>query len=74
MGMQKERPDPEADVPKSEQKAMWAGPRLDGELVFPDGAAIAWREWVAHREGRAAQVLVKRLRGVALESPGACVA
>jgi len=52
----------------------WPGPRLDGELLFPDGAAIAWREWVAHREGRAAQVLVKRLRGVALESPGACVA
>ena len=46
----------------------WDGPRLDGELLFPDGAAVAWREWRDHREGRVAQVLVKRLRGVALES------
>jgi phosphoribosyl-dephospho-CoA transferase len=48
----------------------WAGPRLDGELLFPDGAAMAWREWQAWREGRVAQVLVKRLHGVALETPG----
>ena len=47
----------------------WDGPRLDGELLFPDGAAIAWREWQAWRQGRAPQVLVKRLRGVALETP-----
>ena len=47
----------------------WDGPRLDGELLFPDGAAIAWREWHAHRQGRAARVLVKRLHGVALECP-----
>ena len=46
----------------------WDGPRLDGELLFPDGAAVAWREWRDHRQGRVAQVLVKRLRGVALES------
>ena len=49
--------------------ATWDGPRLDGELLFPDGAAIAWREWLDHRQGRASRVLVKRLRGVALESP-----
>ena len=49
--------------------APWDGPRLDGELLFPDGGAIAWREWHAHRQGRAAQVLVKRLHGVALECP-----
>jgi phosphoribosyl-dephospho-CoA transferase len=49
--------------------AAWDGPRLDGELLFPDGAAIAWREWLDHRQGRASRVLVKRLRGVALESP-----
>ena len=49
--------------------ADWDGPRLDGELLFPDGAAIAWREWQAWRQGRASQVLVKRLRGVALETP-----
>ena len=48
--------------------APWDGPRLDGELLFADGAAVAWREWREHREGRVAQVLVKRLRGVALES------
>ena len=47
----------------------WPGPRLDGELLLADGAAIAWREWAAWREGRAAQVLVKRLHGVALETP-----
>jgi phosphoribosyl-dephospho-CoA transferase len=47
----------------------WSGPRLDGELVFPDGGAIAWREWLAHRAGHAPQALVKRLRGVALETP-----
>ncbi len=52
----------------------WNGPRLDGELLFPDGAAIAWREWLAHREGRAAQVLVKRLHSVALETPAAGLA
>lgn len=49
--------------------APWDGPRLDGELQFPDGAAIAWREWLDHRQGRASRVLVKRLHGVALESP-----
>lgn len=47
----------------------WADPRLDGELLFPDGGAIAWREWAAWREGRTSAVLVKRLRGVALENP-----
>ena len=52
----------------------WDGPRLDGELLLPDGAAVAWREWREHREGRAAQVLVKRLRSVALETPGARLA
>jgi len=50
--------------------AAWDGPRLDGELLFGDGAAVAWREWLAWRQGRVEQVLVKRLRGVALESPG----
>jgi len=38
------------------------GTRLDGELIFPSGGAVAWREWSA-----AEQVLVKRLGGVALE-------
>ena len=44
------------------------GPRLDGELLFPDGAAVAWREWLQLREGRVREVLVKRLDGVALEA------
>jgi phosphoribosyl-dephospho-CoA transferase len=47
----------------------WRGPRLDGELLFSDGTAIAWREWAAWRAGRTAQVLVKRLHGVAIETP-----
>ncbi len=51
--------------------APWNGPRLDGELLFADGAAVAWREWAAYRAGRVAQVLVKRLRGAALETPRA---
>ena len=43
-------------------------PRLDGELIFPNRAAVAWREWAAWRSGdRAHGVLVKRLGGVALE-------
>ena len=48
--------------------ASWGGPRLDGELLFPDGGAVAWREWRDCRQGRVSQVLVKRLRGVALET------
>jgi phosphoribosyl-dephospho-CoA transferase len=43
-----------------------ARPRLDGELVFADGAAVAWREWTGWRAGRARAVLVKHIDGVAL--------
>jgi phosphoribosyl-dephospho-CoA transferase len=42
-------------------------PRLDGEIVFADGAAVAWREWADWRRGAVRQVLVKRLQGAALE-------
>ena len=45
-----------------------ARPRLDGELVFGDGAAVAWREWADWRAGRARAVMVKRLNGVALRA------
>ncbi|HVO88469.1 MAG TPA: malonate decarboxylase holo-[acyl-carrier-protein] synthase, partial [Casimicrobiaceae bacterium] len=36
--------------------------RVDGEIVFPGGNAVAWREWAA----ASARVLVKHVRGVAL--------
>jgi len=41
-------------------------PRLDGELMFDDGAAVAWREWLAWRTGRVKSLLVKTLVGSAL--------
>jgi phosphoribosyl-dephospho-CoA transferase len=46
----------------------WDGPRIDGELLFPDGSAVAWREWLRWRRGETDEVLVKRLYGVALAS------
>jgi phosphoribosyl-dephospho-CoA transferase len=45
-----------------------ATPRLDGELCFADGSAVAWREWTAWRAGRVRKILVRRLRGAGLES------
>ncbi|KQV96949.1 malonate decarboxylase holo-[acyl-carrier-protein] synthase [Rhizobacter sp. Root1221] len=45
--------------------------RLDGELVFEGGAAVAWREWMAWRAGSAQAVMVKTLRGVSLQRDGA---
>ena len=42
-------------------------PRLDGELMFGGGAAVAWREWREWRGGRAQAVMVKRLDGVCLQ-------
>ncbi len=44
------------------------GPRIDGELQFSDGAAVAWREWRLWRTGAAAAVLVKRRDGATLET------
>lgn len=41
-------------------------PRVDGELVFPDGSAVAWREWQRWRAGGARELMVKRLRDVQL--------
>ncbi|CAN7713597.1 malonate decarboxylase holo-[acyl-carrier-protein] synthase [Variovorax paradoxus] len=45
--------------------------RLDGELMFGDGAAVAWREWAEWRGGRARAVMVKRLDGVHLHRDAA---
>jgi phosphoribosyl-dephospho-CoA transferase len=46
----------------------WEGPRIDGELLFPDGNAVAWREWLRWRRGDAGEVLVKSSHAVALKS------
>lgn len=46
-------------------------PRLDGELVFRDGASVAWREWIEWRAGRARAVMVKHLDGVTLQRDSA---
>lgn len=46
-------------------------PRLDGELMFGDGAAVAWREWAEWRAGRARAVMVKRLDGLCLHRDAA---
>jgi phosphoribosyl-dephospho-CoA transferase len=48
-------------------QAPWRGPRLDGELLFPDGSAVAWREWPVWRSGRAKDVLLKRRDDTVLE-------
>jgi phosphoribosyl-dephospho-CoA transferase len=40
--------------------------RLDGEIRFPDGNAVAWREIAAHLNNPAAPVLVKGPREVGL--------
>jgi phosphoribosyl-dephospho-CoA transferase len=44
---------------------------LDGEIVFPSGAAVAWKEWCMAQDGR---VLVKDLGGVRLERMDALLA
>lgn len=52
-----------------------AGPlRIDGELAFEDGAAVAWREWLRFRSGQTDRILVKRLTGASLEDAAAWVA
>lgn len=43
---------------------------LDGEIVFADGAAVAWKEWLAARRD-GARVLVKSLNSVRLLDPAA---
>ncbi|WP_332875756.1 malonate decarboxylase holo-[acyl-carrier-protein] synthase [Massilia sp. S19_KUP03_FR1] len=41
---------------------------LDGEIVFPSGDAVAWKEWIAARRDHA-RVLVKSLHTVRLADP-----
>lgn len=48
--------------------------RLDGEIRFPDGNAVAWREVAANRESPAAAVLVKGPQEVALQPMQALLA
>lgn len=43
-------------------------PRLDGELLFPGGRAVAWREWRTWRSGGCRSILVKTLTGQLLVS------
>ena len=41
--------------------------RIDGEVVFPDGSAVNWRElWMAHRAADGTMVLAKTVEGVRL--------
>jgi phosphoribosyl-dephospho-CoA transferase len=47
-------------------------PRLDGELAFADGSAVAWREWAAWRGRRQRSLLVKRIDGAHLEAGSRC--
>lgn len=42
---------------------------LDGEILFPGGAAVAWKEWRDARDG--ARVLVKTMDAVRLEGRAA---
>jgi phosphoribosyl-dephospho-CoA transferase len=43
-------------------------PRLDGELLFPGGHAVAWREWRTWRSGGCRAILAKTLTGQLLVS------
>lgn len=46
---------------------------LDGEIMFPSGEAVSWKEW-ATAVGAKARVLVKDLGGVRLADPEALLA
>jgi len=41
-------------------------PRLDGELIFPGGAAVAWRECLQLIQGQVSEVLMKDLHHLRL--------
>jgi phosphoribosyl-dephospho-CoA transferase len=46
-------------------------PRLDGEIMFSDGTAVAWREWADWRCGLTRAVMTRGLSGVALRHDAA---
>ena len=46
---------------------------LDGEIVFPSGEAVAWKEWLAARRAPA-RVLAKSLHAVRLVEPAQLLA
>ena len=50
------------------KRVPFSAPRLDGELVFSHGRAVAWREWAKWRAGGTTQLLIKHLHGATLES------
>lgn len=57
----------ELDAALALLKTHAAGLPLDGEIVFPGGRAVAWKEWAAAREGApGSRVLVKEMARVAL--------
>lgn len=48
---------------------------LDGEILFPSGRAVAWKEWLlADTHAAGTRVMVKHARGVALEPASALLA
>jgi phosphoribosyl-dephospho-CoA transferase len=49
-----------------------SGVRADGEIVFGQDHAVAWREWL--RRDRQQQVLVKRTLGPSLKAPAELLA
>lgn len=63
-----------ADAAVSLLRHVDAALRLDGELLFTDGSAVAWREWSDWRQGRCNAVLVKGLHGATLHADPAALA
>ena len=65
---------PVRSAPQADQACVLLGgvdeggrpPRIDGELMFGDGSATAWREWQRWRTGRTRELLIKRINGALL--------
>jgi phosphoribosyl-dephospho-CoA transferase len=56
------------------QASRFIGPRLDGEIVFADDAAVAWREWSQRGKDGSLGLLVKRTGRVSIETAMASAA